>query len=183
MCKIRTLPLTTMCKYAIMMTKEAIEAVETLKDMRLSKNLTQKQACAMLGISLRSYIMYENDEALADSIKYRYMVDALSKYIALDEEHGILSMAEIKEKCKSVFDGYPVKYAILFGSYAKGTATQTSDVDILISADITGLRFYGIAERLRNTLKKKVDLLDVKQLNDNRNLLDEILKDGVRIYG
>lgn len=77
---------------------------------------------------------------------------------------------------------YNVRYCILFGSYAKGTQTQTSDIDLLISTDVTGLRFFGIAERLRNLLHKKVDLLDLNQVSSNKLLLDEILKDGVKIY-
>ena len=156
--------------------------MSTLKALRISKKLTQKQACELLGVSLRSYKEYENDEAKVNTLKYRSMVNELEKYTALDEEHGILTMDEIKRACRKVLDEYSVKYCILFGSYAKGTPTETSDVDLLISTDVTGLRFYGIAERLREALCKKVDLLDLRQLTENRDLLDEILKDGVRVY-
>ena len=156
--------------------------MSTLKALRISKKLTQKQASDLLGVSLRSYKEYENDEAKADSLKYRSMVNELENYTALDEEHGILTIKEIKDACKEVLDSYTVKYCILFGSYAKGTSTEQSDVDLLISTDVTGLRFYGIAERLRETLHKKVDLLDLKQLTNNQELLDEILKDGVKVY-
>ena len=34
-----------------------------LKELRISKKLTQAQACALIGISLRSYKSYENDES------------------------------------------------------------------------------------------------------------------------
>ena len=156
--------------------------MSTLKALRISKRLTQKQACELLGVSLRSYKEYENDEAKVNTLKYRSMVNELEKYTALDEEHGILTMDEIKRACRKVLDEYSVKYCILFGSYAKGTPTETSDVDLLISTDVTGLRFYGIAERLREALCKKVDLLDLRQLTENLDLLDEILKDGVRVY-
>lgn len=88
----------------------------------------------------------------------------------------------LTRRCKSVLDEYSVKYCILFGSYAKGTETEKSDVDLLISTDVTGLRFYGIAERLRTALRKKVDLLDLKQLEGNTALLDEILKEGIKVY-
>ena len=156
--------------------------MSTLKELRLSKKLTQQEACAILGVSLRSYKEYENNEKKVGTLKYRSMISELEKYIVLDEEHGILTLDEIKQGCKAVLDEYDVKYCILFGSYAKGTATEKSDVDLLISTDIVGLKFFGIAERLRETLHKKVDLLDLRQLADNQALIDEILKDGVRVY-
>ena len=131
---------------------------------------------------MRSYKEYENNEVKVGTLKYRSMVSELEKHVVLDEEHGILTMDEIKEGCKSVLDEYDVKYCILFGSYAKGKATEKSDVDLLVSTEIVGLKFFGIAERLRETLHKKVDLLDLRQLADNQALIDEILKDGIRVY-
>ena len=154
----------------------------TLKELRISKGLTQEKASILLGVSLRSYKSYENDLTKIGTIKYNYMLEQLDKYISIDEEHGILTIDEIKKACKYVLEEYSVKYCILFGSYAKGKANEKSDVDLLVSTDITGLRFFGIVERLRNALHKKVDLLDLKQLSNNQNLLDEILKDGIRVY-
>ncbi len=156
--------------------------MSTLKQLRLSKKLTQQQAATNLGVSLRSYKEYENNEVKVGTLKYRSMVSELEKYVVLDEEHGILTLDEIKQGCKAVLDEYDVKYCILFGSYAKGKATEKSDVDLLVSTEIVGLKFFGIAERLRETLHKKVDLLDLRQLVDNQALIDEILKDGVRVY-
>lgn len=156
--------------------------MSTLKELRLSKKLTQQEAATILGVSLRSYKEYENNDSKVGTLKYRSMVNELEKYVVLDEEHGILTLDEIKEGCKAVLDKYDVKYCILFGSYAKGKATEKSDVDLLVSTEIVGLKFFGIAERLRETLHKKVDLLDLRQLADNQVLIDEILKDGVRVY-
>ena len=156
--------------------------MSALKEIRIAKGLTQKEACALLGVSLRSYKTYENDECKVGTLKYNYMVERLEKQVTLDEEHGVLTVDAIKHACKEVLDAYSVKYCILFGSYAKGIATEKSDVDLLISTDVTGLRFFGIAERLRAALKKRVDLLDLKQLPENRDLIDEILKDGVKVY-
>jgi len=51
------------------------------------------------------------------------------------------------------------------------------------STETTGLKFYGLTEELREALHKQVDLLDKKQLINNEALLDEILKEGIKIYG
>ena len=154
-----------------------------LKEMRISKQITQQEAARRLGISLRSYIMYENDATKENTIKYRFLMQELQKINAVDEEHGILTTEQIRMCCKEILDAYQVEYCYLFGSYAKGRATEQSDVDLLISTKETGLCFYEIAERLRESLHKKVDLLDVKQLVNNETLIDEMLKEGIKIYG
>ena len=118
-----------------------------LKEMRISKQITQQEAARRLGISLRSYIMYENDAAKENTIKYRFLLQELQKINAVDEEHGILTTEQIRMCCKEILDAYQVEYCYLFGSYAKGKATEQSDVDLLISTKETGLRFYEIAER------------------------------------
>lgn len=43
--------------------------------------------------------------------------------------------------------------------------------------------FFDLAETVREGLKKKVDVLNREQLNNNPDLMNEILKDGVKIYG
>ena len=157
--------------------------MKAIKELRTEKKLTQQQASEILGISLRSYKSYENDADKIGTIKYNYIIDRLSKINPIDEEHGILELGFIEEKCKEVFSEYSVNYCILFGSYAKGKAVGTSDVDLLISSDVKGLKFYGMVEKLRKALHKKVDALSLGQLEGNLELTDEILKDGIRIYG
>ena len=154
-----------------------------VKELRLEKKLTQQQVADLVGISLRSYKSYENDKDKENTIKYAYILDKLKALNPIDEEHGILDMDFIREKCKEIFDEYPVHYCILFGSYAKGNATDSSDLDFLISSEVKGIKFYGLVEKLRLVLHKKVDVLNLDQLKDNLELTNEILRDGIRIYG
>lgn len=157
--------------------------MNVLRDLRIEKNLTQKQVAELVGVSLRSYITYENDETKVGTIKYNYIAEKLSEINPIDEEHGVVDIDYIKGKCSSVLDKYGVEYCYLFGSYAKGNATEKSDVDLLISVNIKGIKFFGLVEELRVALHKKVDALDVNQLNNNADLVKEILKYGVKIYG
>ena len=154
-----------------------------IKELRTEKKLTQQQAAAFLGISLRSYKSYENDAAKEGTLKYNYILDRMATINPIDEEHGVLEPEDIKRICERVLSEYSVDYCILFGSYAKGKATETSDVDLLIASDVKGLKFYGMVEKLRTALHKKVDALSLEQLKDNLELTGEILKDGVKIYG
>ena len=154
-----------------------------LKELRKEKKMTQQQVADLVGISLRSYKSYENEEGKIGSIKYNYIIEQLLKINFIDEEHGVLELADIIKKCAVVFAQYDVNFCYLFGSYAKGKATPSSDVDLLISANVTGLNFYGLVEELRTALRKKVDVLDINQLKDNLQLTQEIFKDGIKIYG
>lgn len=154
-----------------------------LKKIRKAKKITQQQASDILGVSVRSYKSYETQVEKFNSLKYNYFCEKLSVYNAIDEEHGILSLYEIKLIVTEVMKKYDVNFCYLFGSYAKNKAIETSDVDLLIDSPITGLDFYGLVEELRTSLCKKVDLLKVNQLVDNQDLLVEILKDGIKIYG
>jgi len=155
----------------------------TLRELRKNKGITQRDAAAFLGVPLRTYSNYENDLTKQTSIKYKYMVEKLHTYGYIDEDNGVLTLDEIKNICINIFTQYPVEYCYLFGSYAKGKATPSSDIDLLIHTNVSGLEFYGLVEELREHLKKRVDVLDQKQIVGNFELTNEILKDGIKLYG
>ena len=155
----------------------------TLKELRKQKKLTQAECAKYLGMPLRTYQNYETDKTKASSMKYSFMMQKLQEYGYIDETHGLLTVDQIKEICVEIFADYAVDYCYLFGSYAKGKATDTSDIDLLVSTPTTGMRFYDLVEALRESLRKQVDVLNYEQLKDNPNLVNEILKDGIKIYG
>ena len=101
------------------------------------------------------------------------------------EEKGIHSISSIKEIVFKVLSQYgeKVSFCYLFGSYAKGYASETRDVDLCVSTSLTGLSFVGLIEELRVSLNKKVDLIRLSDLNNNIELIQEIMKDGIKIYG
>lgn len=155
----------------------------TLRELRKNKGITQREAADFVGMPLRTYSNYENDLNKEASIKYKYIIEKLYTYGYIDEDNGLLTLEQIKSACRNVFTKYPVEYCYLFGSYAKGTATKTSDVDILVYTTLSGLQFYGLVEELRLQLKKRVDVIEHKQIVDNFALTHEVLKDGIKIYG
>lgn len=156
--------------------------METLLQLRNRAGMTQSEAAKLFGVSLRSYQDYENVPAKAETIKYKYFTSRFEKMLLIDEEHGVLTIDQIKEICADVFKRYVVRTCVLFGSYSRGEATGKSDVDLLIDADVHGADFFGLCEELRVNLHKVVDLLDLNQVMINKELLQEILKDGIRIY-
>ena len=116
-------------------------------------------------------------------LKKQFVINS-SKVGVRDGSKCIVSIKKIKSVCRKLFkEKYPeIKCAYLFGSYARGSATSKSDVDILVVCPPMGMRFYGISELLEKELHKKVDLHTHRQLADNETFLAEILKDGIKIY-
>lgn len=92
-----------------------------LKQLRQDKGLTQINYAVYLGIPLRTYKRYEQAES---KIKYDYIINILNKYNTIDEEHGILTIEEIKTICYDLFKLYEIQYCYLFGSYTKATANK-----------------------------------------------------------
>ncbi len=155
----------------------------TLRELRTEKGMTQVECAKALQLSLRTYKRYESGENKISPLKYNYILQALNEYGKIDEEHGILTIDQIKKTCDEIFKNYSIEYCYLFGSYAKGKATETSDIDLLISMPIDGMKFFELTEILREKLMKRIDLLDEAQLDNNPTLVHEILKHGIKIYG
>lgn len=94
----------------------------------------------------------------------------------------VYSVPELKQILAPVFASHGVKEAVLFGSYAKGTATATSDVDLVVDSGLRGLSFYGLLESVCTALKVPVDLIDVSQIDQGSLVDQEVARTGVTIY-
>ena len=167
-----------MPKWRIILTMNAI----SIKDARIKAKLTQAQAAEYVGVPLRTYLRYEQGHC-ASEIKKDFIMDKLSGLTEITEEKGLLDMETIRQTVSEICAKHDIPLCYLFGSYAKGYATETSDVDLLIDTTITGLSFFGLVEEFREALHKKVDLLRLDDVKENKTLLFEIMKDGVKIYG
>lgn len=55
--------------------------------------------------------------------------------------------------------------AVLFGSVAKGTATEKSDLDLLVDSKLQGLKFVGFMEAVRQAVGMPVCLISVRWEN------------------
>ena len=99
------------------------------------------------------------------------------------ENEVIYDIQEIKRRLNPVFTENGVKSAVLFGSYATGSATKKSDVDIMVDSGLRGLDFVGLIEYVREALQKKVDLIDVYYITPDSPVDKNILATGVRIFG
>ena len=150
-----------------------------LKELRKETGLTQPEASMLLGVPFRTYCRYEDDEKYVDTFKYKQMVSLLEKR----REESVLKIDFIKKVLADVCSHYKVEVVYLFGSYAKGKATGKSDIDLMVTGEVEGLEYYELLGVLEERLHKKVDLIRIQAALQNVRLINEILKDGVKIYG
>ncbi len=70
----------------------------------------------------------------------------------------IYTKEKISESVQSLLKKYHAEKAILFGSYARGEATEESDIDLIIvgGAEFEPTDVFAIAEELNRQLDKKL---------------------------
>ena len=153
-----------------------------LKSIRIQKGLTQAQAADVAGVSLESYKNHELGRSKADSPLGKMIFEKIASYERYGFDRGILPLKLIKDAIYQVFSAHSIDFAYLFGSYSKGEATETSDVDLMISGSISGLDFFSLGGELERALHKRVDVIRLEDISSNGELLSEILRSGTKIY-
>lgn len=80
----------------------------------------------------------------------------------------LYTIDELREIVSPIAEKYRLKSVSLFGSYARGTATENSDVDLLIDTAGTDLdslfRLGALYDELSRALRCEIDLVTVSSL-------------------
>lgn len=99
-------------------------------------------------------------------------------------EQKIYQVNEIRAMLRPVFEAAPVYRAILFGSYAKGSPTDKSDIDIVIDSkgELLNMDFYGVLEDLTTQLGKHIDLFEITELKNNADMQSIVNREGIVLY-
>ena len=95
----------------------------------------------------------------------------------------MLTVDEIRTIVTPLVEPFPVVRVILFGSYARGEATEKSDVDLIIDSE-GELSFWELLGLIGDIVKKmptKVDILGMDEIK-KPDLFDNISNEGVVIY-
>lgn len=94
----------------------------------------------------------------------------------------VQNIRDIQERLMPVFSTYDISRAVLFGSMAKGTATEKGDLDLLVDSKLRGLKFVGFIEAVRQAAGISVDIFDVSHIEKGSRIDQEIKTTGVTIY-
>jgi len=96
----------------------------------------------------------------------------------------IYNFEEIKSILLPIFMASAVRQAVLFGSYAKGQATDKSDIDIVIDSngELLNINFYGLLDEITERLNKNIDLFEISEIKQNSTIYEAIQSEGVLLY-
>jgi len=96
----------------------------------------------------------------------------------------VYNAEEIKNLLLPIFLANAVYRAVLFGSYAKGLATNESDIDIVIDSkgELLNINFYGLLEEISTKLGKRVDLIEMTEIQKDSPIYETIQNEGVLLY-
>ena len=104
----------------------------------------------------------------------------------------IYTIAEIQQIVSPIASRYGLKAVFLFGSYARGEATEESDIDFLVDTTGTNLKsLFSLGALycdLEDALGKKIDMVTVSALEQEARMPSEaefketVLKERVNLY-
>ena len=81
----------------------------------------------------------------------------------------IYTLKELQDRILPIAEKYRIPAMYVFGSYARGDATEHSDIDILFRRKGSEVKGFGMGllyEDLHAALRKKVDLVTMEALEN-----------------
>lgn len=122
----------------------------TLRETRKKCKLTQKEAADIIGMSLRTYVSYEQDETNTDQLKLERMIERLNEFAAKDT-------SILKDKVLLITGGT--------GSFGHAV------VDRFLNTEIKEIRILSRDEKKQDDMRKAYNHEKLKfYIGDIRNL-------------
>ena len=102
----------------------------------------------------------------------------------------IYSLDELAERIAPVAEKYNIPEVYVFGSYARGEATDESDVDIMVHRTdaLLGWAIGGLYEDLRESVGKPIDLMTTQTLEQQHTrerfpwMVERLMRERRLIY-
>ena len=95
----------------------------------------------------------------------------------------IFTIQDIKALVLPIAQKYKVREIYLFGSYARGDANESSDLDFLVlgGENFKLTMIFSLAEELRDVLKKNVDVFEINEINPDSDFYHTIMKERLLV--
>lgn len=100
----------------------------------------------------------------------------------------IYTIEEIQQVVKPIAEKYKIEKVWLFGSYARGEATEKSDIDILISnyQRVVPMALANLLGDFEETFKKPIDIVTQNSITDStsfQTFARNVNKERMSVYG
>ena len=95
----------------------------------------------------------------------------------------VITIKTIINLVKPIAEKYHVERIYLFGSYARGEAGIDSDIDFLVygGENFKPTNIFALAEELREVLNKKVNVIEIHEINPDSEFYNTIMKERVLV--
>jgi len=96
----------------------------------------------------------------------------------------MISIEEIKSYIIPIIKKYPVDKVILYGSYARGDASDSSDIDLVVESGgkMRNSKIFALGGDLLMALPVRVDVYDILEIANPSTMYENIQREGVIIY-
>ena len=96
----------------------------------------------------------------------------------------MVTIDEVVRIITPIVDSSPVKRIILFGSYAKGTNTSKSDIDLVVDShgQLRGIDFFALSAKMAQALPMEADIFELREITPSSHMREAIAREGVVIY-
>ena len=93
----------------------------------------------------------------------------------------VFTIEDIKRRVIPIVIKYGINTFSLFGSYARGEATEDSDLDFVMDkGDLRGLQYVSLVQDLEDEFDCHVDV--ISKGSSNKKFLEAVSKDEVLLY-
>ena len=94
-----------------------------------------------------------------------------------------MTFEEIVNIVKPIADKYKIREIYLFGTYARKEATAESDLDFLVYGgdDFKLTWILSLGEELRKAFNKDVDVFEIREVNQDSDFYNTVMKERVLV--
>ena len=93
----------------------------------------------------------------------------------------VFTIEDIKKRVIPIVTKYWINTFSLFGSYARGEATEDSDLDFVMDkGDLRGLQYVSLVQDLEDEFDCHVDV--ISKGSSNKKFLEAVSKEEVLLY-
>ncbi|QTA81031.1 Nucleotidyltransferase [Desulfonema limicola] len=95
-------------------------------------------------------------------------------------------IGKVKKYAELVRINFPVSHIILYGSYAKNTFSEDSDIDVAVIVDEIKEDFLETLAglyKLTREIDDRIEPILLDSTHDESGFLEQIMNEGMAIYG